>query len=332
MRNEEEIQRVLGGVPVPRLREGAHREQLKAELLEPTGHMQRKEEEPPRASRRFRTTRLVKLAAGLLIGAVLVATGWAAEKVYERIVKKDRFVELERFEEPPVTLPDGSMMKTGGAVVTSVPADAPPGSVEKAKKRHEEMKRLIAEGKYELVETSEVPSGGKQYVYRFALADGEHFKMNFSIPLEGVASWEDYWQKAREQQKQRQEKIFKAFAAGRFRLLDAEPISVHVCRDVDSEQKVLVRRHRTPDGHDNALIRPEGVSAPDHITSWQDHLRAIRQGKRVLLDLQLSRFYTYEVTLDDGSTTTYQTVGDFPAEEFAKRLRQSASAAAGRKP
>ncbi|MHC4400334.1 MAG: hypothetical protein ACYTG0_11725 [Planctomycetota bacterium] len=35
-----------------------------------------------RRTRHSGTTRLMKLAAGLLIAAVLVATGWAAEKVY----------------------------------------------------------------------------------------------------------------------------------------------------------------------------------------------------------------------------------------------------------
>ena len=51
-----------------------------------------------------------------------------------------------------------------------------------------------------------------------------------------------------------------------------------------------------------------------------------------MLDLQISRFYTYEVTLDDGSTTTYQAGSDLSAEELAKRLRQSAGAATDTKP
>ena len=102
MRNEEETERLLAQVPVPRLREGPHREQLKAELLHTTRPSQREGEEPMRTTGPFRATRLMKLAAGLLIAVVLVATGWTAEKVYESIVKKDQYVELERFEEPPV--------------------------------------------------------------------------------------------------------------------------------------------------------------------------------------------------------------------------------------
>ena len=79
----------------------------------------------------------MKLAAGLLIAAMLVATGWAAEKVaekvYESLAKGDQYVELERFEEPPVTLPDGTVMSSSSVTGTYLPADAPPEAVEKAK-------------------------------------------------------------------------------------------------------------------------------------------------------------------------------------------------------
>jgi hypothetical protein len=330
MRDEEEIERLLAQVSVPCLREGPHREQLKAELLHPTHPSERKGEEPMRTTRPFRATRLMKWAAGVLIAAALVATGWTAEKVYQSFAKKDYYVELEKFEEPPVILPDGSMMGAVSVVGTYVPADAPPGSVEKAKKDHEEMKQLIAQKKYKLIKTFEGPSGRKQYVYRFTLADGTHHNMNFSIPLENVASWEDYCQKSTEQEKQRREKIFKAFAADRFRLLDVEPLSVHLCRDVDSNQKLLAQRIPLSDGKEIASVRPEAASAPRYKTSWEDHLQAIRQGKRVLLDLQITKHYTYEVTLDDGSTTTFQIGSDGPAEALAERLRQRASATAGK--
>ena len=333
MNDEGEMERLLAQLPVPSLREGPHRERLGAQLLDPTHHPQRRGEKPMRVSGQFRTTRLVKLAAGLLIAAMLVATGWAAEKVaekvYESFAKGDQYVLLERYEEPPVTLPDGTVMSSSGVTGTFLPADAPPEAVEKAKKDHEEMKQLIAQKKYELVKTFEQPGSVKQYVYRFTLADGSPHKLNFSIPLENVTSWEDYCQKSREHKRQRKEKIFKAFAADRFRLLDIDPISVHVCRDADSDKRYLVQRFRRPGGQDEALVRPEGTGVTEHKTSWEDHLEAIRQGKRVLVDLQITKGYTYEVTLDDGSTTTYSVGSGGTAEGLAERLRQRASATAG---
>ena len=295
MKDEGEIERLLAQLPVPSLREGPHREQLGAQLLAPPHHSERKGEDPMKVSRAFRTTRMIKLAAGLLIAAMLVATGWAAEKVaekvYESFAKGDQYVELERSEEPPVTLPDGTVMSSSSVTGTYLPADAPPEAVEKAKKDHEEMKQLIAQKKYELVKTFEQPGSVKQYVYRFTLADGSPHKLNFSIPLENVTSWEDYCQKSREHKRQRKEKIFKAFAADRFRLLDIDPISVHVCRDADSDERYLVQRFRRRDGEDEALIRPEGTNGTEHKTSWEDHLEAIRQGKRVLVDLQITKGY-----------------------------------------
>ena len=107
----------------------------------------------------------MKLAAGVLIAVFLVATGWASEKVYQKIMKKSYYVELEKRDpQPSVKLPVGShgpdFMVTGSIVGTTIPDDAPPGSAEKAKRRHETMKQMIAEKKYEFVKTFEAPPGG----------------------------------------------------------------------------------------------------------------------------------------------------------------------------
>ena len=40
------------------------------------------------------------------------------------------------------------------------------------------------------------------------------------------------------------------------------------------------------------------------------HLEAIRQGRRVLLDLSITTSMTYEISLDDGSKTIYEVGGD----------------------
>ena len=81
-----------------------------------------------------------------------------------------------------------------------------------------------------------------------------------------------------------------------------------------------------------ALIRPEGESGTEYKTGWADHLEAIRQGTRVLLDLHITKAYTYEVTLDDGSTTTYRIGAGGTADELAESLRQQAAVMAGKDP
>ena len=323
MSHEDHLEDLLARTPGPRVVAGAHRAGLKARLLQ----SMRKE----RPVKTIWKPLLVACAVVCCAVVLIAAGGWAAEKVYERITKKEQYVELERFEEPPVTLPDGTTMGSVSVTGTYLPADAPPGSAEKAKKDHEEMKQLIAKRQYELVKTFE-GGGGKQYVYRFTLSDGTSHGMNFSIPLENVTSWEDYCQKSREQKRQREESIFKAFAAGRFRLIDIDRISVYVCRDADSDTRYLVQRFPRPDGEDEALVRPEGAGATRYKTSWKDHLETVRQGKRVLLDVRVTKSYIYEVTLDDGSTTTYQIgVGaDASTEELEERLRQRAAIMAGK--
>ncbi len=324
MSHEDHLEDLLARTPGPRVVAGAHRADLKARLLQSM-----RKERPVKAIWKP----LLVACAVVCCAVVLVAAGgWAAEKVFESIAKKEQYVELERFEEPPVRLPDGTTMGSVSVTGTYLPADAPPGSVEKANKDHEEMKQLIAKKQYELVKTYDGAGSGKQYLYRFTLSDGTSHGMSFSIPLENVASWEDYCQKSREQKRQREEEIFKAFAADRFRLLDIDRISVHVCRDADSDTRYLVQRFRRPDGEDEALVRPEGAGATRYKTSWEDHLEAIRQGKRVLLDVHVTKSYTYEVTLDDGSTTTYQIgVGaDASTEELEERLRQRASITPGK--
>ena len=421
MKDKREIERLLARVPVPALREGPHREQLKVQLLHPTEPLQKEGEEPMGATGRLRMTRLMKLAAGVLIAALLVATGWTAEKVYQRVTKRDRHVVLEEFHSTAKTLSGGTLLSSdvlsgisipadapsgtaekaekhhqeikqliaqkkyklvksvetqfgqkeytygfnltdnthlvlnfpislenvaswedyvqktqkipmvvqmsGTIIGTSIPADAPPGAEEKVKRHHKEMKQLIARKKYELVKTSE-KRGRKQYVYRFTFADGERDTMNFSIPLENVASWEDYWQKKEEQEQQRREKINRAVVAGRFRLLDVEALSVHLCSDVDSDQKLRVQRLVGPDGQAEAWVRfeiPDMTQHQDGNEKWEDHLQAVRQGKRVLLDLEVVKSYTYEVILDDGSKTIYNYGGGKPLGKLTEEERAEAS-------
>ena len=272
-----------------------------------------------KATGRFRMTWLMKLAASVLIAALLLATGWTAEKVYQSVTKKKSYyVELEKLDSRPVKFPDGlgDSSMSMSVVGTTIPADAPPGTVEKVKKHHEVMKQLIAEKKYKFIKTIEIPPGSPtEYSYRFTLPDGEHVGLNFSMSLENVASWEDYLQKRKEQMRQRHEKISKAMAAGKFRLLDVESLTTHVCKDVESNQTLLVLRIKLHDGKEIASVCGKAPDVRQYQTSWQDHLQAIRKGERVLLDLQITENYTYEITLNDGSTTIFTYGGSEPLKK-----------------
>ena len=104
---------------------------------------------------------LMKLAAGLLAAAILVGSGWAAEKVYHEITKL-----VVRLEDPKattfhwsLTLPDGSieeMQSSSGIGNEAVSVSSDPqqrqAAIAAAKQEHEEIKRLIAEKKYEFQE------------------------------------------------------------------------------------------------------------------------------------------------------------------------------------
>jgi hypothetical protein len=259
----------------------------------------------------------MKSAAGFLIAALLVATGWAAEKVYQKVANKSYYVELEKPFSLPMKLPDdpdgSESAVTVSMALTTIPENAPPGSVEKAKKHHEEMKQLIAQKKYKFIKTFEGASGHTEYVYQFTYADGEQSAANFEMRLEDVASWEDILQKRKERQQMLNEKISKAIAAGRFRLLDVEPLVIHVCTQTGSEQKILVSRIGLR--KEIASVWPEAAKTPVYQTSWQDHLKSVQQGERVLLDLQIIGNYTYEITLDDGSTTIFKYGGNEPLKK-----------------
>ncbi len=206
-----------------------------------------------------------------------------------------------------LTLPGGRKMHMSGGTYTTGGGAG----------QHEEMKKLIAEKKYEFVKTFESPDGVKQYVYRFRFSNGNRVATNFAMRLEDVASWEDYQQKQIQQRQQRQEKLNKSLAAGKFRLINLEVMQVHRCRDVESKQEFKIQRIPVADGKEVAFPRPDFSEIPASVkeTSWQEHLREIREGTRELLGLETTNSYTYEVLLDDGSKTLFQYGGDRPLEK-----------------
>ena len=123
MREEREMERLLAQSPAPCLRDGPHREHLKAKLLHTRPSTRRGLRITIRLGGLLWPTRLMKLAAGVMVAVVLVATGWTAERVYRSIT--GNYVELERIDVPPESLPDGSMLGGAFGVATYIPSDAP---------------------------------------------------------------------------------------------------------------------------------------------------------------------------------------------------------------
>ena len=182
---------------------------------------------------------------------------------------------------------------------------------------NKEMYKLIAEKKYKFVKIFEDGQGEKQYVYGFNFSDGSYTQTNFSMPLDNVTSWEDYQRKVEAQRQQRHEKINRAIAAGRFRLLNVEVMQVHLCRDVASKQKFKVQRIPRADGSELAFPRPDYGPIPPAVqeTSWKEHLLAIREGKRELLSSESVNSYTYEMLADDGTKILFNYGGNEPLKK-----------------
>ena len=132
----------------------------------------------------------------------------------------------------PWTLPNGMTLwessSRGGALVSD-----------------EELQKAIKEKKYKFLDTFDSKDGEKQYVYSLALSDGRSVGMNFSMRLEDVTSWDDYQKKSERQHERRHERINQAIRAGRFRLLNVEPLYNHICRDVPSGKKFKIQRIAT---------------------------------------------------------------------------------------
>jgi hypothetical protein len=213
--------------------------------------------------------------------------------------KKPTAAQTKHMVPAPWVLPNGMQMwfcSTGGGE----PAVAP------------EIKTLIAKKQYTFIRMFESPGGDTQYEYRFVLADGRETKLTVLTRLENVASWDEYLRKRDEQSRKRQETIRQALAAGRFRLINVEPLQVHLCRDKDTHQRFKIGRVAGRDGIDKAVTMPDSGPLPKSMTdgTWPEHLRAIREGKRELLGLQAVSSYTYEMTGDDGTKVLFNYGGD----------------------
>ena len=266
---------------------------------------------------------MLRVAAILAAAIILIGTGWGAEKMYQKFFSKVT-VTLERSPAGEWKIPDGTNLTTHALTATVVDTDDPK-AVETVKRHHEEMKQLVAQKKYDFIKTFEA-MGRKEHLYKFTFADGSQTSMSFAVPLDDVVSWEDYQQKQEHQEKQRQEQINKALAAGRFRLIDCDVILMHICREVTTNQKYRIQRIVLADPKEKTLRREIALYLPFDAgaaektttmpqTSWQDHLDAVREGKWDLVREETITSYRYEVILDDGSKTMFSYGGGKPLEK-----------------
>lgn len=184
-----------------------------------------------------------------------------------------------------------------------------------------ELGKIIKDKKYKFLNSFDAPDGVKRYVYRLTYPDGRQVGRSFYVPLDKVSSLEEYRQKEKQQRHQRQNRIERALAAGRFRLLNLEAMQMHICRDAASGKTFMVQRIRRPDQSEIALPRADFGPLPSAVkqTSWQEHLQAIRDGKRQLLNLEATNNYTYEITAEDGTKEILQYGGTEPLEAILKR-------------
>jgi hypothetical protein len=214
------------------------------------------------------------------------------------------------------TLPNGKTF--GGAAggmgeIITCDASEVEKAVEAAKRHHAEMKDLIAQKRgYRLLKVyGEEKTGGKLYKYLFTYSDGSQGFKEFSISLEDVKSWDDFLDKRQAEEDERNEKIYRAIVAKRYRLRHTTTRYSFVCQDTDSTEKYRVLFLPGRKGNHRAAIVPfeekagEQAAATPRTTSWQEHLQAVRKGERKVLQQETRKTYYYEMFLDDGSKTMF---------------------------
>ncbi len=255
------------------------------------------------------------VAAWRLWATIFVASWAWTLPAAEAVGKKPVMVILERFPSNPWTLPNGKTISGGGALAEGFTCD--PSEVEKAvataKRHHAEMKELIAQRRgYRLFKVyGEEKYGGRLYKYLFTYSDGRRGFKEFSIPLENVSCWDDFLQQRQAEEDDRHQKINRAIVARSYRLKHTERRYSFICQDTDSTEKYRVSFVPGPKSKPRASITPlEPRTAEQDVvtlntTSWQEHLQAVREGRRKVLSQETRKTYYYEMFLEDGSMTFF---------------------------
>ncbi len=159
MRNDGDIERLLLGMPGPRVVAGSHRDRLRERLintkLEEHTHM----------------VTWKRVAAVCCIAAALAGSGFAAYEVAVKVF----VVEVSE----PVTNPDGTVTQSCSAMSSSDPNF----TQEKANQMHQEMKQAIAAGHYRLVDVKREDNRPPVYIYEVDLGNGRKVGSGTNEPL-----------------------------------------------------------------------------------------------------------------------------------------------------
>ena len=198
MAKNNDIERILAETPKPKLKEGSHRLQLKYSLM----NQMRKE-------KRSMTSWKKTLAWAACLVIITAVVSWAGQKIY----KKFTFIVSE------------SDVVTESVTMSS---DDPGYTEGKAREQYEEIQKLKASGKGELLEVKETDYG-KVYIYKFVLSDGEVIAWGTHRPLGSSQS-----------RKLGDQEILDLFAEGKGKLIEEKVL--------DSGEKIYLYKMTRQDG------------------------------------------------------------------------------------
>jgi hypothetical protein len=304
MKPTEPIERLLERTPVPSLSEGPHRDRLRNQLLEQsTISYPRK----TKMSILNRISPVVKIALAVFTAILLIGTGWAAEKIYEKLVT----IKVMTSEPKEVTMPDGSKGYSVTAAATEVDSNDPKAvedanrllrdSLAAEEKRQETIQKAINLGRFRLLDVGsqvahECQDVGSDRVFQVSHCTLDVYEdVAYVVDVDTKASGEKGT--AQTVTGTVQTAVVTTGSKDKKR-----PMTLKV--NAQSGKMHDASAQASGDGAMSVVVTDTPGAAPA-TTSWKDHLRLIREGKRQLLHATVQTVYVYEVTLDDGSKVSY---------------------------
>lgn len=284
----------VNGLPeTPVLKPGRHMERLEAELLASyrTG--------------RPRALRWMRAAAMVSVGAVLMGAGAVAKDVYDRyrhttVSSEEQITYLDAQGKP------GNKENASTVLSSSTPFN---GTTETAARQS--MKATmdaVNAKKYRLVREEDTPDGRHRYYYMLTLADGTEVPASGTVRLEETNGWDEWQKKQHELAVQESQQFQQAIGEGKARIVADDLYVKYVCKDAASGRTVEVMKFAGADGKAVAMISEPGADMSQH-TSWQEHLDALSEGRRVLVQVVATPGFTYEYQNAEGKTVRHSCGG-----------------------
>ncbi len=311
MKDNNKTENILASAAAPSVRAGHHRESLKAELMDRLSErdVQMNTDKP-------KLNGLIRVAAMILAAVVLVSAGWAAEQAYRKVI----WITWTVSETTPreLTLPSGKVWKFTTSTSSEVTTSDHHVDIEQAKAdqaaRWDEIGQAILDGKYKLMHEHDLADSPTVFGYYIELPN-DSAGTTFVVPLEKFESWEQFRALEDEVRRKHSQMCDEAIEAGRYRLVDADVLLSHVCREAETGKEIVCQRVLSPikDIEPMATITswPRNMDVEREIiqTTWQDHLDAIVDGSRELIKADLINIYVYELILSDGRVVRWSIGG-----------------------